>query len=234
MAYLRVEKPRFLFLEGSAGPEAAASAATVAPLDASAARAGTSAVCASSSVDRPAAGAPASAPGTCCSTASATLGEGGADSHLSGEACPSSLSSSSSSPDDEYSGVAGGESPCCSRSRNSSSLYSRRSRHRILFSFFRAARSCSPRCAARVRPSSGCGRVRPRSVHSHPLLGRTKRQSRGGTWQRDEGKGEESTHQLAVGKHDERLEVVVAGLDRLEVDGAPRPCGPVLLGETVG
>jgi hypothetical protein len=63
MAYLRVEKPRFFFLEGSVGAEATADAANVAPLDASAARAGTSAACAASSVDRPAAGTSAPAPG---------------------------------------------------------------------------------------------------------------------------------------------------------------------------
>jgi hypothetical protein len=80
MAYLRVEKPRFLFLEGSAGAEVAADAATVTPLDASAARA-------ASSVDRPAAGAPAPAPGICSSAASVALGEGSAGSHLLGGAC---------------------------------------------------------------------------------------------------------------------------------------------------
>jgi hypothetical protein len=150
MAYLRVEKPRFLFLEGSAGAEATADAATAAPPDASVARASTSAARAASFVDRPAAGAPAPAPGTCSSAASTALGEGGAGSHLSGGACPPSLSSSFSS-DDEYSDVAGGESPCCLRSRNSSSLYSRRSRRRIPLSFFCATRTCSRHCAVRVR-----------------------------------------------------------------------------------
>jgi hypothetical protein len=66
-----------------------------------------------------------------------------------GESSYPSLSSSSSS-DDEYSKVAGEESPYCSRSRNSSLLYSRRSHRRILFSFLRAARSCSRCCAARA------------------------------------------------------------------------------------
>jgi hypothetical protein len=63
MAYLRVEKPHFLFLERSTGAEATADVATVAPPDASAARAGTSAAhvgtsvaCVASSIDRPAAG----------------------------------------------------------------------------------------------------------------------------------------------------------------------------------
>jgi hypothetical protein len=53
MAYLRVEKPRFLFLKGSTGTKATAVAATVALPDASAVRAGTSVVRAASSVDHP-------------------------------------------------------------------------------------------------------------------------------------------------------------------------------------
>jgi hypothetical protein len=86
MAYLRVEKPRFLFLEGSMSAKAMADIATVALLAASAAcadtstaRTGTSAACAASSVDRPTAGASAPSPGAC---SSAALGEGGAGSHL--------------------------------------------------------------------------------------------------------------------------------------------------------
>jgi hypothetical protein len=74
---------------------------------------------------------------------------GGAGSHLSGRAHPPSLPSSSS--DDEYSEVAGEESPFCSRSWNSSLLCSQRSQRRILFSSLRAARSCSRRCAAHAR-----------------------------------------------------------------------------------
>jgi hypothetical protein len=84
IAYLKVEKPHFLFLEGSTGAVAAADTATVALPDASAARAGTSAACAAPSVDRPVTGASAPALGACCSAASTTLGEGGAGSHLSG------------------------------------------------------------------------------------------------------------------------------------------------------
>jgi hypothetical protein len=76
MAYLRVEKPCFLFLEGSAGAEATVDASTVAPPDASAARAGTSAACVASSVDRSAADTSAPAPGACSFAASAALGEG--------------------------------------------------------------------------------------------------------------------------------------------------------------
>jgi hypothetical protein len=77
-------------------------------------------------------------------------GRGGAGSHLSGRARPPSLPSSSSSSDDEYSEVTGEDSPCCSRSRNSSLLCSRRSRCRILFSFLCAASSCSRHYAARA------------------------------------------------------------------------------------
>jgi hypothetical protein len=93
MAYRRVEKPHFLFLEGSTGAEAMADVATVTPRDASAVRTGTStahastsAAHAASSVDHPAVGTSAPAPGACSSAASATLGEGGVGSHLSGGA----------------------------------------------------------------------------------------------------------------------------------------------------
>jgi hypothetical protein len=86
--YLKVEKPHFLFLEGSTGVVAAAEVATVALPDASAARAGnsavragTSAACTASSVDRPAAGASAPAPDACSSAAAA-------GSHLSGGPAP--------------------------------------------------------------------------------------------------------------------------------------------------
>jgi hypothetical protein len=68
-AYLKVEKPRFLFLEGSMDVVAAANITAAAPPDASATHA-------ASSMDRPAASASAPAPGTCSSTASAALGEG--------------------------------------------------------------------------------------------------------------------------------------------------------------
>jgi hypothetical protein len=61
-AYLKVEKSRFLFLEGS--PDAVA-------------RAGASATRAAPSVDRLAVDAPVPAPSACSSAASAALGEGG-------------------------------------------------------------------------------------------------------------------------------------------------------------
>jgi hypothetical protein len=187
--YLKVEKPRFLFLEGSTGVVAAAEVAAVALPDASAARAGnsvvragTSTACTASSVDRPAAGASAPAPDACSSAAAA-------GSHHSGGARPPSLSSFSSPPEDEYSKVAGGESPCCSRSRNSSSLCSRRSRRRILRSFLRAARSYC--CRARTRSGSGRRRVGPRGVQGYPQLGRVKRQNHDGASQRDKKKSGE-------------------------------------------
>jgi hypothetical protein len=68
-AYLKVEKPRFLFLEGSADAVAAAGVAATALPD-------TSTACATSSVDRLAAGTSTPAPGTCPSAASVALGEG--------------------------------------------------------------------------------------------------------------------------------------------------------------
>jgi hypothetical protein len=150
MAYLRVENPRFLFLGGSADVVAATGVAAAAPPAVSVARAGASAARVASLVGYLAAGAPVPAPGAVSSAASAARGEGGEGSHLSGGARPPSLSSSSSSSNDEYSEVPGEESPCCSRSRNSSLLHSRRSRRRMLRSFLRAARSCSPRCSPRA------------------------------------------------------------------------------------
>jgi hypothetical protein len=130
VAYLRVEKPRFLFLKGSAGVVAAADVATAAPPVTSMARAYASAACVASLMGHLAAGAPVPALGAVSSTASMALGEGGAGSYPLGRARPPSLSSSFSS-DDEYSEVTGEESLCCSRSRNSSLLCSRRSRRRI-------------------------------------------------------------------------------------------------------
>jgi hypothetical protein len=115
VAYLRVENPCFLFLGGSVDVVAAAGVAAAAPPVIPAARAGASAAHAASLIGCLAAGAPVPAPGDVSSAASAALGEGGEGSHLSGRVRPPSLSSSSSS-DDEYSEVAGEESPSCSRS----------------------------------------------------------------------------------------------------------------------
>jgi hypothetical protein len=101
-AYLKVEKPRFLFLKGSGG-------AAVAPIVTTVALAGASAARAASSTSRPAAGASALAMGACSSAASAAPGDGGEGFHLSGGS-PLLLSSSSSFRDNEFSGVTGGES----------------------------------------------------------------------------------------------------------------------------
>jgi hypothetical protein len=128
----------------------------------SAARAGASVARTAPSVDSLVVGNSAPALGTCSSADSAALGEGGAGCHLSGGACPPSLSSSSPSPDDEYSEVAEGESPCCSRSRYSSSRCSRRSCRRILRSFLRAAAlapATAPRTRAGVRGVGGLVRA---------------------------------------------------------------------------
>jgi hypothetical protein len=70
VAYLRVEKPRFLFLGGSAGVVAAADVATTAPPVTSTVRAGASAARAASLTGCPATGAPAPTPGAVSSAAS--------------------------------------------------------------------------------------------------------------------------------------------------------------------
>jgi hypothetical protein len=116
------------------------------------ARAGASVARSASVVDCLAADASASAPGDGSLATGAGSGDGGAGSHLSGRTFPlsSSSSSSSSSSDYEYSPVPGEESPCCSRSWNSSLLCSRCSRHRASRSLLRFARSRSRRCAARA------------------------------------------------------------------------------------
>jgi hypothetical protein len=94
-----------------------------------------------------------------------------------------------------------------------------------------APSSAPPAPVPALRCACARARVGPRSVHGHPLLGRTRRQSHDDTWRKDKGKEEESE---AVGKHDERPEVVVAVLDSHEINGAPRPRDRVLLGETIG
>jgi hypothetical protein len=95
----------------------------VAPVITAVALAGAPAALTISSTDRLVAGASA---GACSIAASAARGDGGRGFHLSG-GHPPSLSSSYSSDDDEFSGVAEGESPCCSCNRYSSFSYSRRS-----------------------------------------------------------------------------------------------------------
>jgi hypothetical protein len=132
--YLKEEKAHFLFLEAPADVAGAAGAAAAAR--------------GASVVDCPAAGAPASALGDGPLATGVGSGDGGAGSHLLGRTCP--LSSSSSSSDDEYSSVPGEECPCCSRSRNSSLLRSRRSRRRTFRFLLRSTHSYSRQCAARA------------------------------------------------------------------------------------
>jgi hypothetical protein len=98
-AHLKLEKPRFLFLEGSAG-------AAVAPTCATMALAGASAVLAGSSAGTLEAGASTPAMGANSTVASAARGDGGGGLHLSGRTRSPSLSSSSS--DDDPAGVPEG------------------------------------------------------------------------------------------------------------------------------
>jgi hypothetical protein len=99
-AYLKLQKPCFLFLEGSGGASAVpiVTAVVLAPtalIDAPAARAS------ACSTDRSAVGASAPVAGACCTAAYAALGDAGGGFHLSEGARPPSLSSSSSSSNDE-------------------------------------------------------------------------------------------------------------------------------------
>jgi hypothetical protein len=129
----KLENPRFLFLEGWGGTSAAPAGASVAPTGAS--------------TINPAVGASTLTPGINSTAAPSARGDGDAGSHISEVVRSPSFSSSSS--DDEFAGAGGGESPCCSCSRYSSLYCSRCSRRLSFFSFTRAARSCSRRCAAR-------------------------------------------------------------------------------------
>jgi hypothetical protein len=133
---------------------------TVVPVGAVVALTGATTVLADSSTDDPVAGATAPTVGACSMASSVARGDGGRGLHLSGgpPPPPPSLSSSSSS-DDKFTGVVGGESPCCSRSRYSSLCCSRCSHRLILLSFAHAARSCSRHCAARAGArAQGVGR----------------------------------------------------------------------------
>jgi hypothetical protein len=82
IAYLKVEKPCFLFLEGWTGAVVAAAVATAVLPNAFAACAGASVARIAPSVDHLAVRTSAPAPGACSSAASAALGEGSAGSHL--------------------------------------------------------------------------------------------------------------------------------------------------------
>jgi hypothetical protein len=189
MAYHRVEKPRFLFLEGSTGAEAAVDVATVALPNASAARASTSTARVASSVDRPAAGASAPAPGACSSAASAALGEGGACSHLSGGPAPRH-----SPPPLPH--------PTTNTPRSPGKKVSTARTARILRpsapgvpaagSFAPSCAPPAPTAAAALHARSGSGRRRvgPRGVHGYPMLGRVKRQNHDGASRGITEKGE--------------------------------------------
>jgi hypothetical protein len=89
--YLKVEKPRFLFLEGSTDAVVVPVVAAAALPDAPAALTGASAVHAASSTERPAAGASTPIMGACSFAASAALGEGSEGFHLSGGPPPIAL-----------------------------------------------------------------------------------------------------------------------------------------------
>jgi hypothetical protein len=130
--YLRLEKPRFLFLEGSVRAVVAPVVAAAVLVDELAALADASAARTASSTGCPAAGAPAPVP---------------RPPPLKG---PAPRRSPPPPPVTMSSRESPGGSPCCSRSRYSSLSYSRRSRHWILVSFLRAASSCTRRCAVRA------------------------------------------------------------------------------------
>jgi hypothetical protein len=82
IAYLKVEKPRFLFLKGSTGAVVAVVVATAALPDAFVAHGGASVARTAPSVDHLAVHTSAPAPGACSSAASVAFGEGSAGSHL--------------------------------------------------------------------------------------------------------------------------------------------------------
>jgi hypothetical protein len=116
--HLKLEKPRFLFLEGSGGTATTPVVATAALADAPAALAGASVAHVASSTDFPVPGASAPAAGTCSLTASAALGDRGGGFHL----CRSPLPPP---PPPTNSPESPGGSPCCSRGRYSSLSCSR-------------------------------------------------------------------------------------------------------------
>jgi hypothetical protein len=176
-AYLKVEKPHFLFLEGSAGAAVAPVVVAATLPDASAARA-------TSCTDRPAAGASAPITGACSSSASAALGEGARDSTSQGGPPLITLLFF-----------------LLSRRRI---LWSRRWRESVLLaqpvlfvpllpalpppdSLFLPARRpllLPSLCGAGNCSGLGRGRVRPRGVHGHPLL-KNDCQNRVGTLQQN-------------------------------------------------
>jgi hypothetical protein len=142
--------------------------------------------------------------------------------------CPPSLSSSSPSPDDEYSEVAGGESSCCSHSWYSSSqLFPALSPPDPPFLLARRPLLHPPLRRACDRLGSGLVWVGPRDVYGHPML-KTIVKTASIRCERVRREGR-PTHRRGVGEHDERLEVVVAVPGGLEANGAPRPRGRIFL-----
>jgi hypothetical protein len=147
--YVKVEKPRFLFLEGSMGAVVAAVVATAALPDTSAARAGASVVRAVPSTD------------ACSCTASAALGEGAQDPTSLGEPAPHhsllpplTTTSTPRLPKERVPAARAVGTP------------------RPAVPGAPAAGSSAPSCAsptlapnAAPRARSGRGRVRPRGVH---------------------------------------------------------------------
>jgi hypothetical protein len=113
----------------------------------STAPAGASTVPAGTSTDNPAVGGSAPASRINSTAAPSARGDGGAGSHLSEVVRSPSLSFSSS--DDEFANTAGGERPCCSRSRYSLLYQSSHSCRLIFFYFARARRGTLSLAAAR-------------------------------------------------------------------------------------
>jgi hypothetical protein len=125
-AYLKVEKARFLFLEGSADAAVAPVAAAAALPDVSEAHADASAVRAAPSTDRPVAGASAPATGACSFAPLRLLATGVGASTSRGSQPPITLLFLLLRRRVLWGRQ--GESPCCSRSWYSSLCCSRRSR----------------------------------------------------------------------------------------------------------
>jgi hypothetical protein len=154
---------------------------------------------------------------------------GGAGSHLWEVVRSPSLSSSS---DDEFANAGEGESPCCSRSRYSSLCCSWRSHLLSFISFALTTRSCSRCCAARsAARARGIGRS-DRAAFTITICGQeSSRQTR--IRQKNPKERRNRAHRLAVGKHHERLEVVVAVQHRFEADRVSRPRGRILQREVL-
>jgi hypothetical protein len=182
-ARLKLEKPRFLFLEGSGG-------ATVAPAGAAVVLAGTSAAPAGSSAEDPTAGASTPAAGASSRPPPWLVVTGLGDSTSRGAHPPSLPSSSSSSSDDEFTSIVGGggESLLLAQPVPLVLLLSAlpppdspllRACRLLLFQLLRGASG---------RPGPGRRRIRLCGVHYHPLLNITIRDRVGALQEAEEGK----------------------------------------------